>query len=88
VRALEDYSYWKAISDVSEELSSLWNVETRLDKYAQSYITSISYYYPLSILPVLSYIISKKIEIDNLRIIVRGKETALKEDIIKTHLVM
>lgn len=88
VRALEEYSYWKAIADVSAELTSLINIETRLDKYGLVYASKISYYYPLSILPVLDYILSKKIEVDNLRIIVRGKETKLSEDIIKAHLVM
>jgi len=88
VRALEEFSYWKAIADISGELSSLINIETRLDKYGVMYATRISYYHPLSILPILDYILSKKIEIDNLRIIVRGKETGLPEDIIKSHLVM
>ncbi len=88
VRALEEYSYWKAIADVSGELTSLINIENRLDKYGLVYTSQISYYYPLSILPILDYILSKKIEVDNLRIIVRGKETKLPEDIIKAHLVM
>lgn len=88
VRALEEYSYWKAISDVTEEMTSLVNIETRLDKYGLEYAASISYYYPLSILPVLGYILSKKTEVDNLRVIVRGKETNLPEEIIKSHLVM
>lgn len=88
VRALEEYSYWNAISDVSGELASLINIERRLDKYGLTYASRISYYYPLSILPILDYIISKKIEVDNIRMIVRGKETALPDDIIKAHLVM
>ncbi len=88
VRALEEYSYWNAISDVSAELTSLINIETRLDKFGLTYASQISYYYPLSILPILDYILSKKIEVDNMRIIVRGKETALPDDIIKAHLVM
>lgn len=88
VRALEDYSYWSAIADISTELTSLINIETRLDKYGVVYASRISYYYPLSILPILDYILSKKIEVDNLRIIVRGKETKLPEEIIKSYLVM
>ncbi len=88
VRAIEEYSYWAAISDISGELTSLINIENRLDKYGLAYASRISYYYPLSILPVLDYILSKRIEVDNLRIIVRGKATSLPEDIIKTHLVM
>jgi len=88
VRALEEFSYWEAIRDISNDLNSLTNIETRLDKYGILYATRISYYYPLSILPVLDYIVSKKIEVDNLRMIVRGKEANLSEDIIKAHLVM
>ena len=88
VRALEEFSYWEAIGDISNDLASLINIETRLDKFGLLYATRISYYYPLSILPVLDYIVSKKLEIDNLRIIVRGKETMLSEDVIKAHLVM
>jgi V/A-type H+-transporting ATPase subunit C len=88
VRALEEFSYWEAIRDISNDLSSLTHIETRLDRYAILYATRISYYYPLSILPVLDYIVSKKIEVDNLRMIVRGKETKLSEDTIKAHLVM
>jgi V/A-type H+-transporting ATPase subunit C len=88
VRALEEFSYWEAIRDISNDLNSLTNIETRLDKYGILYATRISHYSPLSILPVLDYIVSKKIEVDNLRMIVRGKETNLSEDIIKAHLVM
>ncbi len=88
VRSLEEYSYWEAISDISGELTSLINIENRLDKYGLLYACRISYYYPLSILPVLDYILSKKIEVDNLRKIVRGKATLLPETIIKEHLVM
>jgi V/A-type H+-transporting ATPase subunit C len=88
IRGLEEFSYWEAIRDISNDLNSLTNIETRLDKYGILYATRISHYSPLSILPVLDYIVSKKIEVDNLRMIVRGKETNLSEDTIKAHLVM
>jgi V/A-type H+-transporting ATPase subunit C len=87
-RSLEEYSYWEAIADIGADMTSLINIETRLDKYGLLYASRISYYYPLSILPVLDYIMSKKMEIDNLRMIVRGKETGLPEEIIRAHLVM
>ncbi len=88
VRSLEEYSYWGGISDISSDFTSLIQIETRLEKYGLVYAARISYYYPLSILPILDYILSKKIEVDNLRIIVRGKESGLSEEIIKSHLVM
>jgi len=43
VRALEEFSYWEAIRDISNDLNSLTNIETRLDKYAILYATRISY---------------------------------------------
>jgi V/A-type H+-transporting ATPase subunit C len=89
IRSLEGYSYWNVISDVvSEDMSSLLDVEQKLDAHLIDYAKRISHYYPLSILPVLDYVLNKKIEVDNLRVITRGKESKLSEDIIKAHLVM
>ena len=47
-----------------------------------------SHIYPLSVLPVLDYLIRKKIEVDNIRIIARGKESEMGSDIIKSLLVI
>lgn len=89
VRSLEGYSYWSAISEVvGEKMPSLLEVELRLDAHLINYAKMISHYYPLSILPVLDYVLNKKIEVDNLRIITRGKESGLSEDVIRAHLVM
>jgi V/A-type H+-transporting ATPase subunit C len=86
---MEDYSYWSALSEViSEDMPSLMDVEAELDKYAMKYSSKVSHYYPLSILPIFDYIVRKNNEINNLRTIARGKESALSDDIIKKHLVM
>jgi V/A-type H+-transporting ATPase subunit C len=42
---------------------------------------------PLSVLPVLDYMLAKETEVDNLRIIARGKEAGLAEDLIRQMLV-
>jgi V/A-type H+-transporting ATPase subunit C len=44
--------------------------------------------YPLSVLPIIDYMIRKKIEVDNIRIIARGKESKLDVDHIKELLVV
>lgn len=89
IKSQEDYSYWSALSEViSEDMSSLMDVEAELDKYAMKYSSKVSHYYPLSILPIFDYIVRKNNEINNLRTIARGKESALSDDIIKKHLVM
>lgn len=44
--------------------------------------------YPLSILPVINFIMRKKIEVDNIRIIARGKESGLPAERIRQMLVV
>ncbi|HHI30151.1 ATP synthase A1 subunit C [Methanosarcinales archaeon ex4572_44] len=89
IHSLDGYSYWSSIADVvSEEGTSLTEIETKLDAYLMNFASRISHYYPLSILPVLDYVLHKKIEVDNLRIIARGKELKLSDDVIRDNLVM
>ncbi|MBE0523259.1 MAG: V-type ATP synthase subunit C [Methanosarcinales archaeon] len=89
LKALEDYTYWSALSEVvMVDMPSLMDVEAVLDKYALEYATKVSHYYPLSILPIYDYMLWKNVEVNNIRIIVRGKEAAIPDEIIKKHLVM
>ncbi|KAF5410608.1 MAG: V-type ATP synthase subunit C [Candidatus Methanocomedens sp.] len=89
LKGLEDYSYWSEISEVvSEDMTSLMDVEALLDKYAMGYASRISHYYPLSILPIYDYMLRKNNEINNIRTIVRGKKVKLPDEIIRKHLVM
>ncbi len=46
------------------------------------------HFYPLSVLPVINYIIRKKAEVDNIRIIARGKQSALASKVIEELLVV
>lgn len=89
ITALKDYPYWNAISElVSENMTSLINVELALDKYRLTAARRTSMYDALSIVPVMGYIISKRIEVDNIRVIARGKVVGLSEDVIRSRLVM
>jgi V/A-type H+-transporting ATPase subunit C len=89
LKALEDYSYWSELSNVvSEDMETLMDVEAILDKYALGFASRISHYYPLSILPIFDYIVNKNLEVKNIRIIARGKEAQLPDEIIKSHLVI
>ena len=45
-------------------------------------------YYPLSVLPIIDYLIRKKVESDNIRIIARGKESGLSNEVIEGLLVI
>jgi V/A-type H+-transporting ATPase subunit C len=47
-----------------------------------------SHIYPLSVLPIMDFMLRKKQEVDNIRIIARCKESDLEPDQIKKLLVM
>jgi len=86
---LSKYRYWSAISDiVTDRMESLSKIELRLDKYLNEHVWKISTYHPLTVLPMLGYMLSKDAEVDNIQAIVRGKEAGLSQEIIKAHLVL
>ncbi len=58
-----------------------------LDKTLIEESDDFSHRNPLSILPIIDYILRKRREVDNLRIIATGKETDLPEDVIKELIV-
>jgi V/A-type H+-transporting ATPase subunit C len=89
IKELEKYSYWKEISDiVNPGMQSLIDVETRLKKYRLKSASSFSHVYPLSIVPIMDYILTKRNEVNNLRIIVRGKASNLSDGVIREQLVI
>ena len=49
---------------------------------------SFSHLYPLSIIPIIDYMIHKENEVNNIRIIARGIESGLDKDIINGLLVI
>ncbi|MFZ0010792.1 MAG: V-type ATP synthase subunit C [Halobacteriota archaeon] len=86
---LGKYPYWSAISDiVTDRVGSLSRIELRLDKYLNEHVWKTSTFYPLTVLPMLGYMLSKDTEVANIQAIARGKEAGLSEDIIKDHLIL
>lgn len=59
-----------------------------LEKWHLSRARAFAHAYPLSALPVLDLLLRKKNEVDNLRIIARGKEAGMGEEEIREQLVM
>jgi len=59
-----------------------------LEKEYLKRVTKSSYLHPLSILPVIDYLTRKRIEVDNLRILARGKEKGLPDPVIREMMVM
>ena len=77
----------KALSEM-EEAGSLIEFERALDAALLEYADRMSNRYPLSVCPVLSYVLAKEREVDNIRAIARGREAGLSEDEIEDELVI
>jgi V/A-type H+-transporting ATPase subunit C len=59
-----------------------------LEKFLLMRASKYSHIHPLSILPVLDYFARKEREVENIRIIARGKQTGLSKDVMKDLLVI
>jgi len=89
IDALRKTHYWDAISSVAElETASLTIVESRLTRHSLESATTYSHVSPISIVPIMDYVIHKNNEVNNLRIIFRGKEAGLDDTLIKDQLVV
>jgi len=88
LREMERYPFWPYISDIATpDTEDISRVEVKLKAYLIHHVWTISDHHPLSILPVLGYIVSKETEVANIRRIARGKEVGLPQEIIE-NLVM
>jgi V/A-type H+-transporting ATPase subunit C len=89
LRGLEGYPFWSSISNIATpDMDAISRVEARLKAYLVRYAWALSNYHPLSILPVLGYIVSKDTEVANIRKIVRGKESGLPAELIEEQVVV
>jgi V/A-type H+-transporting ATPase subunit C len=82
------YEDIKEALETAKKTGSLNDVMLSLQRFQAAQAEKFSHLYPLSILPIIDYIIRKKIEVDNIRIIARGKATGMDADAIKKLLVM
>lgn len=59
-----------------------------LDRALIATSEKFAHFYPLSVLPIVNYLIRKKVEVDNIRIIARGKQSGLSNKVIEELLVV
>jgi V/A-type H+-transporting ATPase subunit C len=87
---LSTYSFYENISGelTKVEEEGLNEVLRSLEKHVLKEASKYANLHPLSIQPVLDFMIAKKNEVDNIRIIARGKESDLENTVIKNLLVM
>jgi V/A-type H+-transporting ATPase subunit C len=90
VTRIRESTYGNDLAEALEDLEdadSLIGFEHALDTALLEYSQKLSSRYPLSVCPVLSYILAKEREIENIRAIARGREAGLSVEEIETELV-
>mgnify|MGYP000147403287 CR=1 FL=1 len=91
VARIRESHYGDDLDTALEELEtadSLIQFEHALDAALLEYSGKLSNRYPLSVCPVLSYILAKEREVDNIRAIARGREAGLSVEEIEEELVI
>lgn len=90
--AMADIAQLDFYEDIKDALDSnkttLKGVVSGMRKYEIEQAKKFSHLYPLSVIPVLDFMIHKENEVNNIRIIARGLESGLDRDVIKELLVI
>lgn len=79
--------FYEAIKD-SLEANDLRGAVSGMKRYEMQKAKKFSHLYPLSVVPIIDYMINKEKEVKNIRIIARGTESGLDRETIKGLLVI
>ena len=74
--------------DELEDADSLVGFERAVEAALLEYSGTLSNRYPMSVCPVLAYVLTKEREVDNIRAIARGREAGLGAEEIESDLVI
>ncbi len=87
---LSETSFYESIADDLErvEATGVGALLRKVEKVHLIEATRYSHLHPLSILPILDFIVRKDREVQNIRLIARGKESGLSTDVIRGLLVV
>ena len=91
IAALEGLSYFSVLKDAIEQYTkenSVQILENVLDGYFLKLVKDLSLKYYLNLGPTLRFLVSKEVEIQNLKVIAKGIGERLSSDHIKKLLVM
>ena len=90
LKRLADYSFYEDLAPDLDRLeeTGIGALMRRVEKQHLLEAARYAHMHPLSILPILDYIVLKDREVQNIRIIARGKESGLSMDVIRGLLVV
>ncbi|MDR0523957.1 MAG: ATP synthase A1 subunit C [Candidatus Methanoplasma sp.] len=81
--------FYEDIKDaIDPQAASIRKVVSGMKRYEMMQSKKFSHLYPLSVIPVLDYMIHKENEVNNIRTVARGAESGLDREVIKGLLVI
>ena len=83
--AFDETGFEEAV-EKSEQIGSLDPIATLLNHKRHELLSRFSYLNPVSVFPVIYYIERKVLEIQNLRLLVRGKTIGLTPEVLEAHM--
>ena len=72
---LAQLDFYEDIKDALDDSKSLKDIVAALTKYHRKQAKTFTHLYPLSVIPVIDFMIHKETEVNNIRIIARGIES-------------
>ena len=91
VQRIRDSPYGDDLSEALDDIESAGSLiafERALETALLEYSSSLGNVFPLSVSPVISYILAKEREVDNIRAIARAREAGLSPEQIEEELVI
>jgi V/A-type H+-transporting ATPase subunit C len=91
VQRIRDSTYGDDLSEALDDFESAGSLiafERALETALLEYSSSLGNVFPLSVSPVISYILAKEREVDNIRAIARAREAGLSPEQIEEELVI
>ncbi|MFA6668861.1 MAG: ATP synthase A1 subunit C, partial [Candidatus Methanomethylophilaceae archaeon] len=88
VNDLAPLDFYDDIKNALDETNSLRSIVAGMKKYHIRQAKTFSHLYPLSVIPIIDFMIHKENEVNNIRIIARGLNSGLDADVIKELLVI
>jgi V/A-type H+-transporting ATPase subunit C len=85
---IQNLRMYADIKDDLKEDSTVSDVVGAMDRYKARLANKVSHMYPLSVIPVVDYMIHKEYEVRNIRLIAHGTDSGLDRDRLKAMLVI
>lgn len=88
VNEMQQLRIYAEIKDSLTASTTIMDIVNAIDKYKITLANQVAHMYPLSVIPVVEFMIHKEIEVRNIRMIAHGTDSGLDRETMKNLLVI